>query len=81
MKKQSVQKAREKALEKVGVYQKLFNSREGEVILKDLEDEFENKSLVSDKAHIMHVRIGELNVIRYIKTVLNVDTTEESNHA
>ena len=79
--KKAQRQAREEALKKASIYQRLFHSEEGRIILDDLEAEFESAPLVSQHPHLMHVRTGELNVIRYINDVLNIDTTIGEDHA
>ena len=76
------EKLRQEALRKAAIYQKLFDTVEGREILADLEREFENRTLAHEKPHLMHMRVGELNVVRYIKSVLQVDiqALEERSH-
>ena len=69
------QKIREEALKKASIYQQLFNSKEGRLILEDLDAEFSMRPLTSEFPHYTHVRAGELNVLRYIEDVLKIDTT------
>ncbi len=73
--KKAQQQAREEALKKAHVYQNLFDSKEGKIVLDDLRDEFDMKPLTSEWPHYTHVRAGHLEVLRYIEDVLNVDTT------
>ena len=67
---------REEALKKASIYQRLFNSDEGQKILYDLRAAFEYPALANEHPHYTHVRAGELNVLRYINDVLNIDTTK-----
>lgn len=66
--------AREEAMKKAHIYQNLFFSEEGKIILDDLRAEFDLRPLTSEFPHYTHVRAGELNVLRYIEDVLKVDT-------
>lgn len=73
-----LRKRKEQALRRVAVYQKLFSTAEGNIILDDLEKTFDSPPLVksNEGSHYTSVRVGELNVIRYIKEVLKVDINQ-----
>jgi len=64
------------ALKKASMYQRLFNSEEGQTVLKDLREAFDGPPLTSELPHYTHVRAGELNVLRYIDDVLQLDVME-----
>ena len=69
---------RQQALKKAAAYQRLFTSPDGKVVLADLEAEFRDRELhVSGDSHATHVRVGEFNVIKYIHTVMEVETDGE----
>jgi len=79
--KAAQRKAREEALKKAHIYQNLFHSKEGKIILDDLRAEFDYRPLTSEFPHYTHVRAGELNVLRYIEDVLRVDTAIGEDNA
>lgn len=79
--KASQRKAREEAYKKAHMYKKLFESKEGKIVLQDLKEEFDMKPLTSEWPHYTHVRAGHLEVMRYIEDVLSVDTTIGEDNA
>lgn len=70
---QKLQKRREEALRRLAVYQQLFETPQGKEVLEDLRRTFEEPDIDKPEPHKTFVRVGEVNVIRYIDRVLNYD--------
>ena len=73
-KEEIIAKARAKALKKASAYQRLFKSPDGKVVLKDLEEEFERELHVPGDPYGTHIRVGQYDVIKYIRIVMGVNT-------
>lgn len=66
-------KARAKALKKVSCYKRLFTSPDGVIVLKDLEEAFDQRLNVPGDSHGTHVRVGNYEVLQYIKEIMEVE--------
>jgi hypothetical protein len=67
------QKARNKALKKVGSYKRLFTSPDGKVVLDDLKAAFDQELNVPGDSHGTHVRVGNYEVLQYIKEIMEIE--------
>ncbi len=72
-KEEIIAAARAKALKKVNVYKRLFTSPDGKVVLNDLIEAFDQELNVPGDSHGSHVRIGNYEVIQYIKQIMEVE--------
>jgi hypothetical protein len=68
--------ARIKALKKVSAYKRLFSSPDGIVVMKDLEAAFDQALNVPGDSHATHVRVGNYEVLQYIKQILEIENNE-----
>ncbi len=72
-KEEIIAAARAKALKKVNVYKRLFTSPDGKVVLNDLIEAFDQELNVPGDSHGTHVRVGNYEVIQYIKQIMEVE--------
>ena len=71
--KAKLQELRGKALKKVNVYQRLFKTPDGKVVLDDLTAAFDQALNVPGDSHGTHVRVGNYEVLQYIKQIMEVE--------
>lgn len=68
--------ARARALNRISVYRRLFRSPDGIVVLNDLKEAFYQKLNVPGDPFQTHVRVGNHEVLQYIKDIMEIDTDE-----
>ena len=65
------------------VFKRLFATDDGKDVLKILEAQFENKPLMQNAhdgqalGYLTFARIGEQNVVKYIKALINRELSDE----
>ena len=58
-------------------YKRLFNSVDGETVIKDLKAEFNKPSVVADSPHETVIRAAQYDVLDYIEKQINFKGEEE----
>jgi hypothetical protein len=71
-----VAEALAKALKKVSCYKRVFTSPDGKVVLEDLKSAFDQRLNVPGDSHGTHVRVGNYEVLQYIKEIMEVENNE-----
>lgn len=72
-KQRVIAEARTKALKKVNVYKRLFSSPDGKIVRDDLIAAFDQKLNVPGDPFATHVRVGNYEVLQYIKEIMEVE--------
>ena len=74
--KAKLEELRGKALKKVACYQRVFKTPDGKKVLEDLKAAFEQELNVPGDPFQTHVRVGNYEVIQYIKQIMEVEADE-----
>lgn len=68
-----LEELRQKALKKVACYKRLFKTPDGKKVLDDLTAAFDQKLNVPGDPFETHVRVGNHEVLQYIKQIMEVE--------
>lgn len=68
-----MEEKKQKLRDKAARFHRLFSSHDGEQVLKDLEDEFDQDELYDDNPYKTNYNIGRRDVIIYIKQLMRFE--------
>lgn len=68
-----MEEKKQKLRDKAARFHRLFSSHDGEQVLKDLEDEFDQDELYDDNPYKTNYNIGRRDVIIYIKQLMRYE--------
>lgn len=53
------------------IFRSVFNTDDGKLVLKKLEEEFDRDNIMSDNPHRTHYNLGRRDAVVYIRQMLN----------